>query len=196
MDPAGAAKPWDGSQLTPFPLSKPPPPTAEVSASSLDLQGASAKPARVDYSALIDNAPDATQARWSLARGLVAEGLAFVTGLPTEVKGSAMEPGPDSPELARLAAMLGEIRHTFYAPLWNVRSLPSAISKNIAYTNVDLGLHMDLLYFQNPPRFQFLHMLRNQVKGGQSIFVDSYKVAEKMWEEDRHSWELLTKVCW
>ncbi len=53
---------------------------------------------------------------------------------------------------------------------------------------------MDLLYFQNPPRFQFLHMLRNKVRGGASIFVDSFKVAERMWEEDRKLWEVLTKV--
>lgn len=73
-----------------------------------------------------------------------------------------------------------------------VRSLAS--SRNIAYTNLDLGLHMDLLYFQNPPRFQFLHMLRNQVRGGASIFVDSFKVAQRMWDEDRKMWEALAKV--
>jgi len=88
---------------------------------------------------------------------------------------------------------LGEIRNTFYGPLWNVRSLGSA-SRNIAYTNVDLGLHMDLCYFQNPPRFQFLHSLRNRVRGGSSIFVDSFKVAEHMWEHHREAWHLLAKV--
>lgn len=88
---------------------------------------------------------------------------------------------------------MGEIRHTFYGPLWDVRSLGSS-SRNIAYTNVDLGLHMDLCYFQNPPRFQFLHMLTNKVKGGESIFVDSYKVAEKMWLDHRDEWEVLTRV--
>jgi alpha-ketoglutarate-dependent taurine dioxygenase len=53
---------------------------------------------------------------------------------------------------------------------------------------------MDLCYFQNPPRFQFLHMLRNKVKGGQSIFVDSFKVAEEMWINHRPLWHILTEV--
>lgn len=53
---------------------------------------------------------------------------------------------------------------------------------------------MDLCYFQNPPRFQFLHMLQNKVKGGESIFVDSFKVAEEMWENHRPLWQVLTEV--
>lgn len=53
---------------------------------------------------------------------------------------------------------------------------------------------MDLCYFQNPPRFQLLHMLRNRVKGGASIFVDSYKVAEEMWKDHRDLWQVLTEV--
>lgn len=194
LDPAGAARPWTGADLTSFPTSTPPPLKSAVNPSPLNSAAAFARPSRVEWASLVNAASDATEARWALASGLVEDGIAFVTGLPTEVKGSELFPGPESPELARLAEMLGEIRHTFYAPLWNVRSLPSAVSKNIAYTNVDLGLHMDLLYFQNPPRFQFLHLLRNQVKGGASIFTDSFKIAERMYEEDFEAWSLLTKV--
>lgn len=53
---------------------------------------------------------------------------------------------------------------------------------------------MDLCYFQNPPRFQFLHMLRNKVQGGDSIFVDSYRVAEEMWTNHRALWQALVDV--
>jgi alpha-ketoglutarate-dependent taurine dioxygenase len=53
---------------------------------------------------------------------------------------------------------------------------------------------MDLCYFQNPPRFQFLHMLHNKVMGGESIFVDSFKVAEEMWTHHRHLWQALVDV--
>lgn len=53
---------------------------------------------------------------------------------------------------------------------------------------------MDLLYFQNPPRFQFLHMLRNEVRGGESIFVDSFAVAQRMWDEHRDQFWTLAKV--
>lgn len=201
LDPAGAPKPWLGGDLTSFPATTVQPPHSdEVHPAPLDTPAAFARPSRVQWASLVDSADDPTEARWALAKGLVEEGIAFVTGLPTNNKTSCELPTPSNasstPHLAHLAHLLGEIRHTFYGPLWDVRSLPSSKSKNIAYTNVDLGFHMDLLYFQNPPRFQFLHMLRNEVKGGQSVFVDSFKIAERIWEEDREAWELLSKVSW
>ncbi|TEB08840.1 Clavaminate synthase-like protein [Coprinellus micaceus] len=89
---------------------------------------------------------------------LLKYGLIFVSGVPTEHKTN------DSCELKTLAETFGEIRHTFYGELWDVINIQN--SKNIAYTNLDLGLHMDLLYFHNPPKFQALHCLRNRVIGG------------------------------
>lgn len=65
-------------------------------------------------------------------------GLAFVTGVPTQ------ETSAEICELRKLAGMFGEIRNTFYGELWDVRNIRN--SRNIAYTNLDLGLHMDLLY--------------------------------------------------
>lgn len=35
-------------------------------------------------------------------------------------------------------------------------------------------------YYQLPPRFQFLHCLRNRVVGGASYFVDSFAAAERL----------------
>lgn len=43
-----------------------------------------------------------------------------------------------------VAPLFGEIRNTFYGPTWDVKSVQK--SRNVAYTDVDLGLHMDLLY--------------------------------------------------
>lgn len=199
-DIGGQPRPWEASDLTAVPLTKGNPPTkTEIKPTALPKSQTqtllSDRPIRVPYSALLDGAPDSTHTRWAIAKGLVEDGLVFVTGMPSEVRGSETNLAKlDSPELARLAQMFGEIRNTFYGPLWDVRSLPSAVSKNIAYTNVDLGLHMDLLYFQNPPRFQFLHMVENKVKGGESIFVDSFKIAEWMWEHASWAWETLTSV--
>jgi len=45
------------------------------------------------------------------------------------------------------------------------------------------SLHMKDLhrrYFQNPPRYQILHCLRNRVEGGKSIFVDGLHAALQM----------------
>lgn len=64
-------------------------------------------------------------------------GLLFVTGVPN------IETSNDTCELRALAQYFSEIRNTFYGELWDVKNVRN--SKNIAYTNLDLGLHMDLL---------------------------------------------------
>lgn len=64
-------------------------------------------------------------------------GLLFVSGV------SNKETSNNACELRALAEKFGEIRRTFYGPLWDVINVRN--SKNIAYTNLELGLHMDLL---------------------------------------------------
>ncbi|KAG6874012.1 hypothetical protein C0995_007969 [Termitomyces sp. Mi166 len=96
-------------------------------------------------------------------------GLLFVKDVPH------IETSHETCELPTLAEMFGHIRTTFYGRLWDVMNVRN--SKNVAYTNLDLGLHMDLLYLEHPPRYQLLHCLRNRVEGGQSIFVDAIHCA-------------------
>ncbi|KAF8888837.1 Clavaminate synthase-like protein [Infundibulicybe gibba] len=100
---------------------------------------------------------------------LAQYGLVFISGVPNA------ETTNETCELRTLAERFGEIRPTFYGPLWDVKNIRN--SRNIAYTNLDLGLHMDLLYFEHPPRYQILHCLRNRVQGGTSVFVDAFNVA-------------------
>jgi gamma-butyrobetaine dioxygenase len=69
---------------------------------------------------------------------LSSYGILFVTGVPNS------ETSDESCELRKLAEYFGEIRHTFYGQVWDVKNVRN--SRNIAYTNLDLGLHMDLLY--------------------------------------------------
>ncbi|KAJ7059222.1 hypothetical protein C8F01DRAFT_275252 [Mycena amicta] len=103
---------------------------------------------------------------------LCTRGLLFVTGVPNR------ETSDEKCELPRLAERFSYIRETFYGKVWDVVNLRN--SKNIAYTNLDLGLHMDLLYFKHPPKYQILHCLRNRVDGGSSLFVDAFHAAEKL----------------
>lgn len=65
-------------------------------------------------------------------------GILFVAGVPN------IETSHEKCELRALAELFGELRSTFYGPLWDVVNIHN--SRNIAYTNLDLGLHMDLLY--------------------------------------------------
>lgn len=100
---------------------------------------------------------------------LCSAGLLFVTGVPNAETSDA------ACELRALASVFSDIRETFYGQVWDVVNVRN--SANIAYTNLDLGLHMDLLYFKNPPKYQILHCLRNRVHGGASLFVDALHAA-------------------
>ncbi|KAG0352438.1 hypothetical protein BG005_008142 [Podila minutissima] len=108
-------------------------------------------------------------------------GLFFLRGVPTE-----------DDQVATVAERIGHLRHTFYGRTWDVKSVPNA--KNIAYTNLNLGLHMDLLYMEAPPGLQLLHSLENSVPGGTSIFMDSFRAVELLKQEHPEDFEILTKT--
>ncbi|GAA5925774.1 uncharacterized protein JCM15063_005114 [Sporobolomyces koalae] len=116
--------------------------------------------------------------------GLVRDGIVFVENVPIrEKEGHATE-------LKRLVERIGSIRKTWYGDLWDVKAEEG--SRNIAYTNLDLGLHMDLTHFDHPPRYQFLHSLLNsQVSGGESYFVDAYALADHLLKTNPHCFSTL-----
>ncbi|KAF8646612.1 hypothetical protein AX16_007113 [Volvariella volvacea WC 439] len=115
-----------------------------------------------------DSLKDVTGLATAIAQ-LGKYGLLFVRGVPNG------ETSNETCELRTLAGLFGHIRPTFYGETWDVKNVRN--SRNIAYTNLDLGLHMDLLYFEHPPRYQILHCLKNRVRGGTSIFVDAIHAA-------------------
>ncbi|KAH7928853.1 Clavaminate synthase-like protein [Leucogyrophana mollusca] len=117
---------------------------------------------------------------------LTQYGLLFITGVPNERTSS------ETCELRALANRFGELRETFYGDLWDVKNVRN--SRNIAYTNFDLGLHMDLLYFQHPPRYQILHCLRNRVVGGTSIFVDGFHAAITLRQQHPIDFDILVNT--
>lgn len=68
----------------------------------------------------------------------------------------------DKDQVGRVANRFGDIRYllisltrsrTFYGEFWDVKRIPEA--KNIAYTQKELDLHMDLLYLESVPGFPF-----------------------------------------
>ena len=124
-------------------------------------------------------------------------GLLFVRDVP---HGDTSDAGC---ELRQLVSHFAELRETFYGATWDVKAIVD--SRNIAYTSLYLGLHMDLQcvcslcprarpsdrergaastrahrYFESPPRFQVLHCLRNRVHGGTSLFVDAFAAASAL----------------
>jgi gamma-butyrobetaine dioxygenase len=63
-------------------------------------------------------------------------GLLFLRDVPSADTSDA------NCEVRKLAARFAEVRDTFYGEVWNVKTMDE--SRNIAYTSLFLGLHMDL----------------------------------------------------
>lgn len=90
----------------------------------------------VRYKDLISDAPRDKTLFNTLAQ-LHAFGIVVIKGVPTDKTGN------EDCSLREVMGLIGEIRNTFYGETWNVRNV--ANSKNVAYTDVNLGLHADLL---------------------------------------------------
>lgn len=98
---------------------------------------------------------------------------------------------PNEFDVEILTRRIGEIRETFYGRSWDVKNVEKAT--NIAYTAKRLDLHMDLLYLECPPGLQLLHCLSNEVRGGESIFSDSFRAAIELQREDKSLFDVLTR---
>ncbi|KAI4723260.1 Clavaminate synthase-like protein [Aureobasidium sp. EXF-10727] len=116
-----------------------------------------------------------------LLKQLHVYGLVFVKNLP-EAESSVVQ----------TANRIGPLKNTFYGETWDVRSVSNA--KNVAYTDVHLGFHMDLLYMQQPPRLQLLHCLRASDQGGISLFSDAYRSMQALYEMDEAAFEALCET--
>ncbi|KAI9315257.1 hypothetical protein BX666DRAFT_2019901 [Dichotomocladium elegans] len=94
--------------------------------------------------------------------------------------------------VTKVAERIGPVQETFYGRDFDVVNVAKA--RNVAYTSLYLGFHMDLMYLDCPPGIQLLHSLKNTVTGGASIFVDSYHAVEMMKEQHPEDYEVLTKT--
>jgi gamma-butyrobetaine dioxygenase len=110
---------------------------------------------------------------------LKRDGLSLVTGLA-----DSEDAGVD---FGRTIAFL---RRTNFGETFRVETKPDP--NNLAYTSHALALHTDLPNQEMPPGFQFLHCVRNDAEGGGSIFLDSFRIAERLRAEDPKSFTLLS----
>ncbi|KAI0033600.1 Clavaminate synthase-like protein [Vararia minispora EC-137] len=113
-------------------------------------------------------------------------GLLFLSGVPHE------DTSDEGSAVRQIANRFSLLTDTFYGQTWDVQNIVN--SRNIAYTNLNLGFHADLQYFDAPPHFQILHSIRNRVKGGTSLFVDAYAAAETLRRTDPAAYALLLSV--
>ncbi len=122
----------------------------------------------------------------ALLRAVNEHGIAIVRGAGTE-------PGT----VLRLSSRLGYAQpalQTIYGVSWEVKSEARPI--NIAYANVGLDLHVDLVYYESPPGLQLLHCreFSDDVVGGESTFVDGFYAAEVLRRRDPSAFSVLSRV--
>ncbi|UTW12888.1 TauD/TfdA family dioxygenase [Marinobacterium rhizophilum] len=105
-------------------------------------------------------------------------GLALVRGMPSTTEA-----------VVETAERIGYLRRTNFGVTFDVRSVPKP--SNQAYTADALPLHTDLPNHETPPGYQFLHCLNNESTGGESTFVDGFRVLEDMRETAPDAFDLL-----
>ncbi|KAK4204534.1 putative gamma-butyrobetaine dioxygenase [Triangularia verruculosa] len=121
------------------------------------------------------------EAFWAAFHQFTKTGLIFLTNVPQEEH-----------SVINIANRIGPLQYTFYGWTWDVKSKPRA--ENVAYTNVFLGLHQDLMYHDPIPRLQLLHCLANSCEGGESIFSDGVHAALQLYNTDREAYDFLVNI--
>ena len=108
-------------------------------------------------------------------------------------KGLTLIKAMPSYTLEALGNRIGDIRETHYGRIFEVKAKNDP--NNLAYTNAELGLHVDLLFYEYMPGVQFLHCIKQRgVQGGQNQFVDSFTVAKIIEEKYPEAFKVLTQV--
>ncbi|MGI9306392.1 MAG: TauD/TfdA family dioxygenase [Gammaproteobacteria bacterium] len=112
-------------------------------------------------------------------RKLAEYGFVLITGAP-----------PDKQGVQQIAEGVGYIRQTIYGGLWTLES-GSRAHQDTAYGYEGIGAHTDSTYSHDAPGLQLLLCAELDSKGGESILVDGFRIAEIMREEDAALYEFL-----
>lgn len=134
----------------------------------------------VEYNDIINS----REGLWKMLSQLSDSGMSLVKNVPVD----------NEENVLHVARRIGPVQETIYGVLFDVLSTPDPI--NIAYSNVELGFHMDLMYYESPPGLQFLHCWKfdPQVEGGESTFLDSFHVAEELRTRHPEDFESLVRI--
>ena len=87
---------------------------------------------------------------------------------------------------------IGLYRETFFGTPFEVINIPKP--NNQAYTSDALSNHTDLPYYEYVPGYQFLHCIKNTVKGGNSTIVDGFSVANYLKNNEKEIFDILTNT--
>lgn len=108
-------------------------------------------------------------------------GIVTFSNLPTDMQATK-----------NLLEKVGYIRKTVFGGLWNFSN--NQAHSDSAYTSVGIGLHTDGTYTLDPPGLQLLHCLAFDGEGGFNQFVDGFKIAQIIKDEDPDAYQTLTQI--
>jgi len=111
---------------------------------------------------------------------LHTEGIALIECMPDEAN-----------ILEKTVSKVGHLRGTNYGLVFEVKSEHSP--NNQACTSEELTFHTDHAHHEYTPGYQFIHFIKNEAIGGESIFVDGFKVVERLKKEHSEYYYLLCK---
>ncbi len=109
---------------------------------------------------------------------LATSGVALVRGLPVEPNG-----------LRCLTDLIGPIRETNWGRIADIRSIQDSYC--LSMTGRALEPHVDNPYRLPQPGYIFLHCLRNDAAGGESVLIDGFNVATRLQQEAPQHFETL-----
>ena len=108
-------------------------------------------------------------------------GFCVITNCNTEMK-----------SVETIANKIGYVRHSIFGGLWSFQSDENMADS--AYTQEELRPHTDSTYSNDAPGLQLLLCCEYNAKGGESIMVDGFKIAETIKKENKEIYEILSNV--
>lgn len=132
----------------------------------------------VTFDAVINT--EAGRRAW--VENIVRYGFSVVDGVPsTEAATRA------------LAESISRVHETIFGRMWML-SAELEDHGDSAYSTQYLEPHTDSSYYHNAPGLQMFNCLEFAGKGGESVQVDGFAIAERIREQDPEAWELLTQI--
>ena len=92
----------------------------------------------------------------------------------------------------KIAKKIGYVRESIFGGLWSFESNNDMADS--AYTQDELRPHTDSTYSNDAPGLQLLLCCHYDATGGESIMVDGFKIAEKIYKENRDLYTLLSEI--
>ena len=92
----------------------------------------------------------------------------------------------------KIANKIGYVRESIFGGLWSFESNNDMADS--AYTQDELRPHTDSTYSNDAPGLQLLLCCHYEATGGESIMVDGFKIAEKIYKENKDLYTLLSEI--